>query len=221
MNRMPGLAVRVFIAIGLVLLLFVLVYAPAFAIVASIKPPIRVVVPLIIIITSALACLYVWILGRRSGDFQEFGFRSCDSRYLVLAGSLAVPIGLLLTYIDQRFTVSNQVGATDFQPWLSVIYFVICASFQEEVIFRGLLQTTLTKRLSGSLRLPGNIVSTPAIFIAVLFGVIHLKIGIFTAFSALVLGLLAGELRQRSGSLLPAVLTHAIFNAAALVWALK
>ncbi|MGH8280572.1 MAG: lysostaphin resistance A-like protein [Gammaproteobacteria bacterium] len=218
---MPGLAVRVFIAIGLVLLLFVLVYAPAFAIVASIKPPIRVVVPLIIVITSALACLYVWILGRRSGGFQEFGFRFCDSRYLVLAGLLAVPIGFLLTYIDQIFAVSNQVGAVDFQPWLSVIYFVICASFQEEVIFRGLLQTMLTKRLSGSLRLPGNIVSTPAIVIAVLFGVIHLKVGIFTAFAALVLGLLTGELRQRSGSLLPAVLTHAIFNAASLLWAIK
>src|SRR5262249_52939981 len=102
------------------------------------------------------------------------------------------------------------------QTWLAVLYFGLAAPIQEEVIFRGLLQTTLsndlaTKNLSVSVR---NAV--PVALVALLFAVIHLKVGPLTAFFALILGILAGELRRRSGSLIPAILTHSIFNAAAL-----
>ena len=42
--------------------------------------------------------------------------------------------------------------------------------------------------------------------------------GAVVATGAIVLGLVAGELRRRSGSLLPAVILHALFNAADAFW---
>jgi len=50
-----------------------------------------------------------------------------------------------------------------------------------------------------------------------LFGLIHLEVNPITAAAAFVLGLLSGELRHRSGSLLPAILVHAVFNAFAAI----
>ena len=59
--------------------------------------------------------------------------------------------------------------------------------------------------------------SYAAIIVALLFGLIHLEVNPITAAAAFVLGLLSGELRHRSGSLLPAILVHAVFNAFAAI----
>jgi membrane protease YdiL (CAAX protease family) len=42
--------------------------------------------------------------------------------------------------------------------------------------------------------------------------------GIVVAASAVLLGLIAGELRRMSGSLVPAILFHALLNAASALW---
>jgi membrane protease YdiL (CAAX protease family) len=44
-----------------------------------------------------------------------------------------------------------------------------------------------------------------------------MEVNLITAAAAFVLGLLSGELRRRSGSLLPAILVHAVFNALAAI----
>jgi membrane protease YdiL (CAAX protease family) len=60
--------------------------------------------------------------------------------------------------------------------------------------------------------------SAAVLFAATLFGVIRFESGASVAVGAIVLGLVAGELRRRSGSLLPAVILHALFNGVALLW---
>ena len=64
----------------------------------------------------------------------------------------------------------------------------------------------------------GGSLSGAVAFTAVLFGIIHLEAGVAVATDAIILGLVAGELRRRSGSLLPAVIVHALFNAADAFW---
>jgi membrane protease YdiL (CAAX protease family) len=49
-----------------------------------------------------------------------------------------------------------------------------------------------------------------------MFSCIHLTVGRYTAVAALVLGVIAGELRRRSGSLAPAMICHALFNLAGI-----
>ncbi|MEO6871383.1 MAG: JDVT-CTERM system glutamic-type intramembrane protease [Chthoniobacterales bacterium] len=99
-----------------------------------------------------------------------------------------------------------------------ILYFIIGSPIQEEVVFRGLLQTTLEQRLGASFSFLGISVAVATLIIAILFGLIHLAIGVATAIAAFVLGLLAGELRRRSSSLLPAIVLHVIFNACSAIW---
>ncbi len=67
----------------------------------------------------------------------------------------------------------------------------------------------------------GDSLSGAVAFPAALFGIIHLEAGVAVAIGAIVLGLIAGELRRRSASLLPAIVVHALFNAADAFWSQK
>ncbi len=91
------------------------------------------------------------------------------------------------------------------------------AAIQEEIIFRGLLQTDLARRFAERLPLLGHSLSWPAIIVAFVFGLLHLVVNPITAVAAFVLGLLAGELRDRSGSLVPAIVVHSLFNLFAFI----
>jgi len=76
----------------------------------------------------------------------------------------------------------------------------------------------LTLGLAVTFSLFGGSVSAAVVFTAVLFGVIHLEAGAVVALGAIILGLVAGEFRRRSGSLLPAIIVHALFNSVDAVW---
>jgi membrane protease YdiL (CAAX protease family) len=202
-------------ALGTVLLLLVGTYAPAFLTVALLKLPLLGAIPAIIVISLAAGLLFICFLYVLPGriSLAEFGFRFCLYRYLAAAIVFGAPIGWALTALVSRLTSSRPNPEISLRPWLLIIYFVIGAAIQEEVIFRGLLQTTLAQQFPATFSLLGSSFSHAATIIALLFGLIHMKVNPITAVAAFVLGLLAGELRRRSGSLLPAILVHAVFNA--------
>ena len=199
--------------LGTVLLLFVATYAPAFLLVALLKLPLPKAIPVIIVITLAVALLLIYALSRRTAGFAEFGFRSCSFRYLAAAIVFGAPLGLALTILVSRLSSGPPMPAMSLRPWMTILYFVIGAAIQEEVIFRGLLQTTLSRQFPATFSFFGTSLSYAAIIIALLFGLIHLEVNPITAAAAFVLGLLSGELRRRSGSLLSSILVHALFNA--------
>jgi membrane protease YdiL (CAAX protease family) len=175
-------------------------------------------IPLIIGLSLAIALTLIYFLSSRTRGFSHFGFEGSGYRYIWIAITLGVPIGFVLTFVASRFNSTNPFGKVSLQPWMIFLYFIIGTSIQEEVIFRGLLQTTLEQRLRISFHALGISISSAVLIVAVLFGLIHLAIGVATAVEALVLGLLAGELRRRSSSLLPAIVLHAIFNAFSAMW---
>jgi hypothetical protein len=205
-------------AVGLVILLFLCVYVPTFIAVRLIKPRAEVAIPLIIALSSAIAVTFICFLSLRARNFSEFGFRNSSYRFIWIAVALGVPIGLGLTFIASRFHSTNPFAGVSLQPWMIFLYFIIGTPIQEEVIFRGLLQTTLEQQLGVSFPITGISISSAVLIIAVLFALIHLAVGVLTAIAAFILGLLAGELRRRSSSLLPAIVLHAIFNAFSAVW---
>jgi hypothetical protein len=98
------------------------------------------------------------------------------------------------------------------------LYFGVCAPIQEEIIFRGLLQSFLEQRWVTTFVVFGASLSAAVLFTATLFGVSHSESGPVVVAGAIALGLVAGELRRRSGSLLPAVIVHALFNVLGLLW---
>jgi len=204
-------------ALGILLLLFAAAYGPAFFIVALLKLRPFVAVPVIIVVSLAVTILLIKLLSGRAGGFAQFGFRFCDYRYIAAAIMFGVPIAWALTILVNRLSLGSPPPQVSFRPWMTFLYFVVGAAIQEEIIFRGLLQTTLARQFPATLSFFGTSLSYAAIIVALLFGLIHLEVNLITAGAAFVLGLFSGELRDRSGSLLPSILVHAVFNAFAAI----
>lgn len=206
-------------AIGIILLLFAGAYAPGFLAVALLKLQLFAAVPVIIVSSLGMAILfiYIYVASGRARDFKEFGFQFCHYRYIAAAIVLGVPIGWALTILVNRLSSGLPRPEMSLRPWMMILYFVVGAAIQEEIIFRGLLQTTLGRQIPATLSFLGISFSYAAIIVAILFGLIHMKVNPTTAAAAFVLGLLSGELRHRSGSVLPAILVHAVFNAFAAI----
>jgi membrane protease YdiL (CAAX protease family) len=204
-------------SLGTLLLLFVAAYGPAFLTAALLKLRPSAAVPVIIVISSVVAIILIKVLSERAGGFAEFGFRFCHSRYIAAAIVFGVPIAWAVTILVKHLSSGPPQDEVSFSPWMTFLYFVVGAAIQEEIIFRGLLQTTVVRQFPVTLSFFGTSLSYAAIIVALLFGLIHLEVNPITAGAAFVLGLFSGELRHRSGSLLPAILVHAVFNAFAAI----
>ena len=195
---------RFFRAGSLSLLVIVAAYAPAFALVGFLHVSVNDAVPAIIGVSFGVAGILALAYALwRHVDWSAFGIRWPAARYLGWAFAASVPLSVLAELLINRVHEAGPLSGLTLSPAVAAIYFLVLASVQEEFIFRGLIQGIFAREA-------GPIVAMPAS--ALLFALLHLAVGPVTALSALILGLLAGELRRRSGSLLPAILCHAIFN---------
>ena len=206
-------------AIAFTLLLFLVVYAPASAIAALLRLQLAAAVPFTILFTFLAGGLLIrWQAIQRQERLADYGFGLPAPRYVMFAVILSAPIGTMVALLLSGAHEPGPLAGLHLSAWLVVLYFVVGAPVQEEVIFRGLLQTTLAHH--GTLPAPPRVTSAVAasLWVAVLFGAIHLAVGPYTAAAAFVLGAMAGEFRRRSGSLIPAVICHAFFNLSAILW---
>jgi len=205
-------------ALGVGIELFVAVYLPAFVTTALVRPRIEIAIPLVIGITLSVALILMLLLARRPAGIAEFGFSIPNSRFIMIAGAFGLALGLAAVLLSRLFPSKPPFDVSRFTPWMICLFFVVGAPIQEEIIFRGLIQSMLERGWTLTFSVRGGSLSSAVVFTAALFGIIHLGSGAAVVAGAIVLGLVAGELRRRSGSLLPAVIVHALFNAADAVW---
>lgn len=186
---------------GTMLVLFASAYAPGFLAVALLKLQPFEAVPVIIVSSLGMAVLliYIYVSSGRAGGFKEFGFRFCHYCYIAAAIVFGAALGWALTILVDRLSSGPPRLEVSLRPWMMIVYFVVGAAIQEEIIFRGLLQTTLARQIPATLSCAGTSLSYAAIIVAILFGLIHMKVNPITAAAAFVLGLVSGELRHRSG----------------------
>ncbi len=196
--------------------LLLAVYAPAFAATSLIRPTMPVAIALIIGISLLLSLAIISWLAQRAG-FAAFGFALPSIRSMLLAFGLGLPLALGASWLAFAFPSQAPFDVASLQRWQLVLYFLVAAPVQEEVIFRGLVQSFLQARWSEAVAVFGTQVTLAVICTAVLFAIVHLGSGLATVLGALLLSVLAGELRRRGGSLLPAVVVHSLFNAAAML----
>src|SRR4029453_3761313 len=187
-------------ALGLGIGLFVVVYVPAFTTIALVRPPFEIAVPVIIAITLLVALLLMFLLARSLAGLREFGFRMPQSSYVASATVFGLTIGVAVIFLSHLFPSKPPFDVSHFAPWMIGLYFIIGSPIQEEIIFRGLIQSTLERRMI-TFPVFGGSLSGAVVFTALLFGIIHLGLGSVVAIGAIVLGLGAGELRRRSVSL--------------------
>jgi uncharacterized protein len=128
--------------------------------------------------------------------------------HLALAIALALPVWVTLGLL---------VGGRMHVPsgWTAWASFVLVQPLLEELVFRGILQghaLRLTARQGVARRL--GPVTLANVLVSVGFVALHLRAQpLAWALAVLVPSLVLGHLRERMGSVWPAVLVHAVYNA--------
>lgn len=217
-----GFWLRCIAAAGVTIGFLFTVYVPAFAVVRILRLPVNNVVPTIMVITMAM--VLVWAGGLiASGRFSlaDFGLKSCRARYAVGAVAVSIPLALGVAWLLEGAHEPGPLSGLTLSPFLAWLYFAVFAPIQEECIFRGLVQSVATRVMERG-ALPNSRAAIMGVLIAAaVFAVVHLVVGPWTAAAALLLGLIAGDFRRRSNSLLPAILVHSAFNVGALLIATR
>jgi membrane protease YdiL (CAAX protease family) len=203
-------------SIGICILLFVAVYLPTFFLANALHLPKKSIVPFVILTSLSIALLIESILKKKFAlTYFTFGFSYPDKRIFIQALFITLPIALLITWGLTFAHQKNPLGDITFSTFELFFYFGIGAAFQEEIIFRGLLQTVLNRQLGERYKIFGTVVT------AFLFAIVHLEVGLLTALSALTLGLIAGYYRNTSKNIWTPILVHCIFNLSSLIWITK
>jgi membrane protease YdiL (CAAX protease family) len=176
------------------------------------------------LLMALLAIAVIW-----RGEFRRFGFRLSGNLKIwrsVLASLPLFVLGILVGGLIASL-ITILVGSTpsyDFgSPSLlqQIVKIWLLASITEEIVFRGLIQTYLSSRLSSSFSIFRIRITHAALIAAILFSLAHLVLltrGAGAAqmaaivVSTLVLGVAAGYFRENTGSLIPAIIIHVLFN---------
>jgi membrane protease YdiL (CAAX protease family) len=106
-----------------------------------------------------------------------------------------------------------------FSPVQTVLRIWIVASIAEEVLTRGLIQGLLAPLSTTGFRIGAELVSVSILLAALAFAAMHFvlvrKMGakaVPVIVLAFLLGCVTGVYRQTTGSLIPAVIVHMLFN---------
>jgi membrane protease YdiL (CAAX protease family) len=163
-----------------------------------------------------LSFLIIILLTR--GKIGEYGFTRGRFRLTGKIFLWAIPTAVLSVMGFFASRAGQDVNEVLKVSYLEDIAFVwIYASICEEVFTRGLLQSFLSPltrygiSLSRKLRL-----SLPVLFSGLYFGMMHIvaidKMGPPVILFASALGIVAGYYREKTESLIPAIIIHALFN---------
>ena len=109
-------------------------------------------------------------------------------------------------------------GPIDLTKSQMILFVWFYASVSEEALTRGLLQTLLSRGAEAG-ALPSRRLTMPVLLSGLFFGSMHLVLvksmgpaAVPVILLVVFLGLVAARYRERTGSLLPAVIVHALFN---------
>jgi membrane protease YdiL (CAAX protease family) len=176
---------------------------------------------------AMLVVSLIFILALSRGRPALYGFRvptRGQIKTAMVVGSIAAIITHVVVAVVWRvLPPSTGHPGTAGASFLQIVITVwIIASICEEVLYRGLVQSFLEPLGTHGLEVFGIRLSLPVIAAAILFGCMHMMLlaGGADGFlvggivgTAIVVGLVAGYHREKSGSLVPAILVHMLFNA--------
>lgn len=155
-----------------------------------------------------VAVLLLWFrlrhkpLGMAAGLRRCSGWTAAFSAFAALG--LFVVINLALALLPEAWLAAYNADMAPIASTglLTALSIVVIGPLAEELVFRGIIQTRLLRAMPPW---------TAVVLQAVLFGIVHgTPIQIVYA---LLLGLVLGFLRSRTGSILPGFAAHAAFNA--------
>jgi len=177
-----------------------------------------------------LSTLIILILTK--GEIAEYGFTKGSYRLSPTILLWAVPTAVvsILGFISSR-PGGDAEGILELSKLQDIVFAWVYASISEEVFTRGLLQGFLSplKKFGFHVFRKWRL-SLPVLFSGLYFGFMHIvligKFGpavLFVIVSASLLGIVAGYYREKTGSLIPAIIIHALFNIGGMlpIWLLS
>jgi len=171
-----------------------------------------------------LSFLLILIFAR--GDWSDYGLRGVWVAQLVRSVAMAIGVSLLFFVLSAVVMMisgpPDKMGGPAMNKGLLkfVLTVVLLASICEEIFNRGLVQGFLAPLKTMGVKLGKVHISLPVTICGLLFGLGHLclwgnmdsRIVILIIISAMVLGFIAGYFREKTDSLVPAIVVHMTFN---------
>jgi uncharacterized protein len=170
-------------------------------------------------IISALAgagAIILFIKMRKGLSISEYlGLKSLSKKSILFSIVIGILLIAVSSVLDRFFPQSQNANFTidaynsAISPVLLGIAVVIFAPLFEEGFFRGFLFVGLQKSRLGAF---GTIILTSAMWAA-----LHIQYDLYGILSILVLGIVLGIVRFKTGSLWATLLLHALWNLAAII----
>jgi len=179
-----------------------------------------------------LALLAIALLGK--GKFAQYGFRLRMERLTpsggigpwILLGFGALTVGALASIIMMATGATGNPIIKQLSFPQVVLFVLLFSSTIEEIFTRGFVQSHIAVALNSSARVPLLRVDLPTFISALFFASMHLvlvthdtdvKTIVVILLFTFSLGLIAGHLRARTGSLIPAIGAHMLGNIGGMV----
>ncbi|MCP4632355.1 MAG: CPBP family intramembrane metalloprotease [candidate division Zixibacteria bacterium] len=174
-----------------------------------------------------LSLLIIVLLSK--GKLSAYGIKTVSFKQVkspvfvsLIAAPVAIAVASGIAYLLGFHLPSDETHPAGAMTFTQQIVFVwIYASICEEFLSRGLIQGYLTPLIVYRVKFFKFHISIPILVAALFFGLQHLAlltVGVDTfsvfviVFAGTILGLIAGYYREITGSILPAIVVHILFN---------
>ena len=171
--------------------------------------------------TGMLIASILLALALARGRLSEYGFRIPQRFSLARLTLLSVGISAVVFVVEKVSPGEGLTFTKEYSLLQTILFIWVYASIAEEVLTRGLIQSFLTPLADRGFVLGRLRISTPVLVGALFFGGMHLMLftmGIdawtvlLIVVFAFALGLVAGHYREKTGSLIPAIIAHSLAN---------
>lgn len=172
--------------------------------------------------TAMLILSIIIMLVAGKGKLARYGFRLAKNVQLKQIILWGLGLGIISTLSESSLPGKESIVPGELTFLQMVVFIWLYASICEEVFVRGLIQSSLSRLAKYGFMVWKKRISLPVLISALLFGLVHLvqsAMGaggyqvLSTVLFAFVLGLVAGYQREKTGSLVPAILAHMFANA--------
>ena len=213
------------VSIAIILGVLVLMLSSAILMSISIKTSLIDSCPVIEKVSMHLA-MFVFsiliILLLNKGKLRGYGFIWNLDFPVVRIVFVSILFGFISSIIGHLFIHSTSESPTaDFSFIENIIYIWFLASIAEEVLTRGLIQGYLSPLKHMGIKVFKYYISLPVLVGALFFGAMHLMllsmgVDIYSVMNIVVfgtlLGIIAGYQKEKTNSLIPAIIVHLCFN---------
>jgi len=170
---------------------------------------------------AGLAISILIMLALSKVELSTYGFQAARGMQFVRVMLYGFGIGAVTTLLAPLLAIEEHAAVQDFSFAQFVVIIWIGASIFEEVLTRGLVQSFLAPLMKHGFSVFGLRISLPVLVSALFFGLMHmgllsLGMGIYSVLYivlfAFIIGMIAGYYREKTGSLIPAIVVHMFGN---------